>query len=334
MGRRIFPSRVHRKPAFTLVELLVVIGIIAILVAILLPTIAAARRQANTVACAATLRGLGQALAGYVSQYRSYPWSAYYSLSDLGSGSSGEVGDGSDSDADKITYVWWSVLRGYMRGKGAPINNVITASNGQPLTRFMEAFNCPAANNRYAGCDFVSNATIMPWQYDEVISINSRHNRNWPITKPATPSGVYPDNIVLFDGCELGNVDPPYSRQYITCFDLDEPVGSGFPKYLANPKRPMFRYRGVLTGSDATNPKTGDGFPIYPGPNNDSGQTGARGAIRWRHGKNDTANFLFADGSVKAMSITKNYGTPSVSGEVLRKYFRPKPPRGFSMSNG
>jgi len=322
---------------FTLVELLVVIGIIAVLIAILLPTIAAARRQANTVSCSATLRGLGQAMAGYIQQYNSYPWSAYYSLSGV---SDDSTGDGGDSPADQATYVWWSVLRGYMRGHGAPINNTIYNDQGLQMTRFMEAFACPQANNRNAGCDFVSNCVIMPWYVLEYG--NDKHNINGAlpagaslaigISKPPRPNGVYPDNIILFDGCELGNVDPQFSRQYVTSFDLDShSTNNFFTGTFSQPKKPTYRYRAAKDYS--ANPALGDGYPIDAGPNQDSGVSNARGNIRWRHGRNDLANFLFADGSVKTMKITKGYGTPGVTGEVLRKYFRPKIPPGYSLKD-
>ena len=63
----------RRTRAFTLVELLVVIGIIAVLIAVLLPVLNRARQQAKQAQCSSNLRQMGQALGMYVNDWKYYP---------------------------------------------------------------------------------------------------------------------------------------------------------------------------------------------------------------------------------------------------------------------
>jgi prepilin-type N-terminal cleavage/methylation domain-containing protein/prepilin-type processing-associated H-X9-DG protein len=58
-----------RRHAFTLVELLVVIAVIALLIAILLPSLARAKKQARSAICLVNVRALAQATRIYVQEW-------------------------------------------------------------------------------------------------------------------------------------------------------------------------------------------------------------------------------------------------------------------------
>lgn len=68
------PVPLPRRSAFTLVELLVVIGIIGVLVSIILPALAGARERAKETSALANLRSVAISFQTYADQYKAFPY--------------------------------------------------------------------------------------------------------------------------------------------------------------------------------------------------------------------------------------------------------------------
>src|SRR5436305_3763975 len=91
----ISPLHRTRTAAFTLIELLMVIAIIAILAAILFPVFAQARERARLTTCLSNMRQIGTSLTMYVQDYdETYPYIRF------------------KNDA---TYVWRNAIRPYLK---------------------------------------------------------------------------------------------------------------------------------------------------------------------------------------------------------------------------
>ena len=70
--RNLRQFRARAVSGFTLVELLVVIGIIALLISILLPSLNRARQMANLIYCQSNLRQVGQLVQLYAASNNGY----------------------------------------------------------------------------------------------------------------------------------------------------------------------------------------------------------------------------------------------------------------------
>ena len=143
------------RAAFTLVELLVVIGIIALLIAILLPVLTSARRAAQDAACLANLHSIGQATIMYRNETGHLPFYFY-----LRNGDSPVPPGGTGS------ALWWVAFTqggktthsgayfGYMEDSTKPLNKYLykdmtpepwNGTKTAPDKRWQrDVFRCPA----------------------------------------------------------------------------------------------------------------------------------------------------------------------------------------------
>jgi prepilin-type N-terminal cleavage/methylation domain-containing protein/prepilin-type processing-associated H-X9-DG protein len=179
--------------AFTIIELMVTVAIIALLMAILMPSLAEARKEARAVQCATNLKHVGTSVAIYQTRFNCYPVSYAY-LDSKGRFDISEQGQVPSKVGPEKGYIHWSHFL-YGNGRvsdgafqcpdydngGAPRTNPgpdqVDWESGQVDARGQMAPN-PLEDLQAPRMSYTANAAVMPRnKFNKQFSKGFRVNR-------------------------------------------------------------------------------------------------------------------------------------------------------------
>jgi prepilin-type N-terminal cleavage/methylation domain-containing protein/prepilin-type processing-associated H-X9-DG protein len=290
---------------FTLVELLVVIGIIALLISILLPALSRAKESANQVKCASNLRAIGQALIMYANNnHGTLPFGFVSGPNNEMIPSTGAFYPGDSAD-------WTTLLLDELTSRGSGYGTNPAVGSGAPGMRAL--FTCPSVAVENNVTTLITHYSCHPRIMPDLGQVD------WSQTTPTTTVSLSPYKIaqikrsaemgVIFDAT-VNTPSPTASgpwNAYAVAFALDKNRIGSAPYFVGN----YSRTPAINSGQSIDLTPYGGGSAANI--NHDGGNN--LGNIRFRHSGDKTANVLMLDGHVQTFTYKKSAQTT----DLLRK---------------